>query len=120
MSKVLCLGDSCADIIIPYGESLVKEVEVTFSCGGACANSAVFLGKFNVNTAFCGKAGKDIYGLKMLKEFKENGVDTSYFDLDPDLVTTQILVVIDENNVPCFHSCQVIKNAAFRRHSQAK
>ena len=70
MSKVLCLGDSCADIIIPYGESLLKEVEVTFSCGGACANSAVVLGKLNVNTAFCGKAGKDIYGLKMLKEFK--------------------------------------------------
>ena len=98
MAEVLCLGDSCADIIIPYGEERNgKDVSVFFECGGACANSACSLGKLNVDTSFLGKAGKDLYGLKMKEEFEKAGVDTSLFLIDEDSVSTQILIVIDES-----------------------
>ena len=68
MSKVLCLGDACADIVIPYG--LIKnneEAEVSFSCGGTVANTASGLGKLNCDCSFVGVAGNDYYG-KILKK----------------------------------------------------
>ena len=99
MAKVLCLGDSCADIMIPYGDLLKgRDVSVSFSCGGACANSAAALGRLGVDVSFAGKAGKDLYGLAMKKELEERNVDTRYFSIDENLVSTQILVVLNENN----------------------
>ena len=99
MARVLCLGDSCADIMIPYGDLLKgKDVSVSFSCGGACANSAAALGRLGVDVSFAGKAGKDLYGLTMKKELEECGVDTEYFRIDDSLVSTQILVVLNENS----------------------
>ena len=99
MAKILCLGDSCADIMIPYGDALKgKDVSPSFSCGGACANSAAALGKMGIDVSFAGKAGKDLYGLAMKKELEESGVDTDNFLIDENLVSTQILVVLNENN----------------------
>lgn len=98
MAKVLCLGDSCADIMIPYGDLLKgKDVSVSFSCGGASANSAAALGRLGVDVSFAGKAGKDLYGMTMKNELKETGVDTEHFIIDENLVSTQILVVLNEN-----------------------
>ncbi|MBR5342071.1 MAG: carbohydrate kinase family protein [Erysipelotrichaceae bacterium] len=98
MAEVLCLGDSCADIIIPYGESLSDpEASVTFNCGGAAANTACALGKLGVDVAFAGKAGKDLYGISMKRELSQNNVNVSHFVLSDNQVSTQILIVIDEN-----------------------
>ena len=99
MAKVLCLGDSCADIMIPYGDLLKgRDVSVSFNCGGACANSAAALGKLKVDVAFAGKAGRDLYGLTMKKELEKCGVETENFLIDENLVSTQILVVLNEDN----------------------
>ena len=99
MAEVLCLGDSCADILIPYGDSVKgKDVSPSFSCGGACANTAAALGRLGVSVSFAGKAGKDLYGLEMKKELEECGVDTEHFLIDENLVSTQILVVLNERN----------------------
>ena len=98
MSKVLCIGDSCADIVIPYGElKSGREASVSFSCGGSGANSVYALAKLNVPVSLCARAGKDLYGREMKRQLKEAGADTKYFILDEDTVSTQILVVIDEN-----------------------
>ncbi|MBR4462219.1 MAG: carbohydrate kinase family protein [Erysipelotrichaceae bacterium] len=96
MSKVLCLGDSCADIVIPYGDHLKNDH--SFSCGGSNANSAAALGKLGVSVAFAGKAGNDIYGRTMKQELQDNSVDVSSFILDDELVSTQVVVTLDENN----------------------
>lgn len=99
MSKVLCIGDACADILLPYGEALKqKDVSASFSCGGANANTAYALGKLNIDTAFAGKAGRDLYGLTMKEELRKVGVNTDHFLIDDSLVSTQILIVIDSNN----------------------
>lgn len=98
MAEVLCLGDSCADIIIPYGEAMQgRDVSASFACGGSGANSAFFLGRLGISVAFCGKAGRDLYGLAMERQLSQAGVDTSFFFLDEELVSTQILVVIDRS-----------------------
>lgn len=99
MSKVLCIGDSCADIIIPYGQAKKgNDAFVSFSCGGSNANTAYGLGKLGVDASFVGKAGKDLYGLAMKKELEDAGVNTNHFLIDESMISTQILVVIDERN----------------------
>ena len=99
MRKVLCLGDSCADILIPYGDHLKgEEITISFSCGGSTANSAAALGKLGVGVAFVGKAGTDLYGRRMKKELLDHGVDVSAFVLDEGLVSTQVIIILDENN----------------------
>lgn len=96
MSRVLCLGDSCVDIIVPYADLLEnKDAQILYSCGGANANSAAALGRLNVDVSFAGKAGKDIYGLMMKKELEDRNVDTGNFILDEDMFSTQILIIID-------------------------
>lgn len=94
MAKVLCLGDSCVDIIIPYDE---KEKSF-FNCGGANSNSANLLGKLKVDVAFAGKAGNDEYGLALKNNLIRNNVNVDNFILDNKMVTTQIRIELDENN----------------------
>lgn len=97
MAKVLCIGDSCADIMIPYGEALNgKSTAASFSCGGSTANTAVALAKLGVPVSFIGRVGRDVYGLKMKEEFEKYGVDTKGLIVDENSVSTQILVVVDE------------------------
>lgn len=98
MNKVLCLGDACADIIIPYGEALEgKDVEVTFSSGGTMANSASALGRLGVDCAFLGVCGYDYYGIAMKEELINDHVDCSRFKLKNDLSTVSIMAIIDQN-----------------------
>lgn len=94
MAKVLCLGDSCVDIIIPYSAN----EKSFFNCGGANANSANILGKLNVDVSFAGKAGKDEYGLALKQNLINNHVNVDNFILDDKMVTTQIRIELDQNN----------------------
>ncbi len=97
MGKILCLGDSCVDIVIPYENQLKDDSQFSFSCGGSAANSAAALGKLGLPVAFAGKAGDDLYGRKMKEELRSNGVDVSRFVLDNELVSTQVIVRLDRN-----------------------
>lgn len=94
MSKVLCLGDACVDIIIPYD----KDKESFFVCGGSSSNSAFGLAKLGVDVAFAGKAGNDEYGKAMKQELQSVGVNVDSFILDDKLPSTQIRVEFDEQN----------------------
>lgn len=99
MAKVLCIGDCCADIIVPYDDLKNSSFGTdVFECGGANANSASGLGKLNVDVAFVGRAGDDKFGQTMKSELRSNGVNVDNFVLDKAMVSTQILVGIDENN----------------------
>jgi sugar/nucleoside kinase (ribokinase family) len=99
MKKILCLGDACADILIPYGAAkngLDRPVE--FTCGGTVANTASGLGRLGADCAFLGKAGDDYFGRTMKAELEKDGVDAEHFILDKNLSSVMILVVIDENH----------------------
>ena len=99
MKQILCLGDTCADIIIPYGAAKKGvDVPTEFSCGGATANTASGLGKLGVNCAFLGKTGDDYFGRAMKVALEKDAVDVEHFLLDKNLTSVMIFAVIDENN----------------------
>ncbi len=99
MKQILCLGDACADIVIPYGAAKSgRSVFPEFTCGGTCANTASGLGRLGAECAFLGKAGDDYFGRAMKTSLQRDGVNTDHFILDENLASVLIMVVIDEKN----------------------
>jgi sugar/nucleoside kinase (ribokinase family) len=99
MKKILCVGDACADVVIPYGAAKKgRDAAAEFVCGGTAANTASGLGRLGADCAFLGKAGDDYFGRAMKDALEKDGVDTEHFLLDRNLSSVMILAVIDENN----------------------
>lgn len=98
MKRILCIGDACADLTIPYGAAKKGDfsAEPKLYPGGSVANTASGLGRLGVDCAFFGKAGNDYYGIQMRRALADDGVDVGRFLLDENCLSTQILVVIDE------------------------
>ncbi len=99
MKQILCLGDACADIVIPYGAAKNgRRVFPEFTCGGTSANTASGLGRLGADCVFLGKAGDDYFGRAMKTALQNDGVNTEHFILDENLSSVLIMVVIDEKN----------------------
>ena len=60
--------------------------------GGAPCNVLAMLNKLGHPTAFIGKVGKDIFGLKLKSVLEEVGIDTSNLIVDEDARTTLAFV----------------------------
>ena len=60
--------------------------------GGAPCNVLAMLNKLSHPTAFIGKVGKDIFGLKLKSVLEEVGIDTSNLIVDEDARTTLAFV----------------------------
>lgn len=101
MKKILCFGDICPDLLIPYGAAknpatAPEEQLVRFRHGGSVANTASGLGRLGVPVLFAGTAGDDYFGRALKSELEADGVDTRCLRLAPELMTVQILIVVDE------------------------
>ena len=64
--------------------------------GGAPCNVLAMLNRFGHNTAFMGKVGEDIFGLRLKRELEEIGIDTCGLLLDKEVRTTLAFVQNDE------------------------
>jgi sugar/nucleoside kinase (ribokinase family) len=105
MLPVLCYGDICADLLIPYGAALTAlsgsvdpdTLSVRFSHGGSVANTAVTLARLNTPTLFLGTAGADAFGRTLKAGLEQEGVDASLLALKEGAMTTMVLLVLDEH-----------------------
>lgn len=87
-SRILCIGDMCADLIVPYGRvkrlsggnplQLQKDSNVIFRQGGSVANTAVVLGKMKEMPVFITPVGNDESGRFLREELEKHGVDMRY------------------------------------------
>lgn len=104
MKPVLCYGDVCADLLIPYGRALSAqrgpvdpdELTVRFSHGGSVANTAVTLARLGAPALFLGTAGQDAFGRELKAGLEREGVDASLLTLKDRSMTTMVLLVLDE------------------------
>lgn len=105
MLPVLCYGDICADLLIPYGQALSAQtgtvdpdaLTVRFSHGGSVANTAVTLARLGAPAIFLGTAGYDSFGRSLKAGLEQEGVDASLLALKDDSMTTMVLLVLDEH-----------------------
>ena len=104
MLPVLCYGDICADLLIPYGQALSVQSEavdpdaltVRFSHGGSVANTAVTLARLGAPALFLGTAGQDAFGRALKAGLEQEGVDASLLTLKDAAMTTMVLLVLDK------------------------
>ena len=104
MLPVLCYGDICADLLIPYGRALAANsstvdpdaLTVRFSHGGSVANTAVTLARLGAPALFLGAAGQDAFGRALKEGLEKEGVDASLLTLKEASMTTMVLLVLDE------------------------
>ena len=104
MLPVLCYGDICADLLIPYGQALSAQTEaidpdaltVRFSHGGSVANTAVTLARLGAPALFLGTAGQDAFGRALKAGLEQEGVDASLLTLKEASMTTMVLLVLDK------------------------
>lgn len=104
MLPVLCYGDICADLLIPYGQALSLSSEavdpdaltVRFSHGGSVANTAVTLARLGAPALFLGTAGQDAFGRALKAGLEQEGVDASLLTLKKSAMTTMVLLVLDK------------------------
>ena len=83
MLPVLCYGDICADLLIPYGRALAANssmvdpdaLTVHFSHGGSVANTAVTLARLGAPALFLGTAGQDAFGRALKEGLEMEGVN---------------------------------------------
>lgn len=87
-SRILCIGDLCADLVVPYGR--VKQFadgnilyspensNVVFRQGGSVANTAAVLGKMKETPVFITSVGNDEAGRFLREEMENHGVDMGY------------------------------------------
>ncbi len=83
--KILCLGHATYDTTLPIEnypiENQKYRTEDKIECGGGPAsNAAYLLSKWGLDVSFAGAVGNDIYGQKIIDEFKKIGVNTKYIE----------------------------------------
>ncbi len=101
--KVLCIGHAAYDITTPV-ETFPKEntknrVQEQIECGGGPAgNAAYLLGKWGVDTYFAGVVGDDLYGHRIVEEYKKVGVHIDYLEVNPNHVTASSYIIANREN----------------------
>ncbi len=114
MKPVLCLGDICADLIIPYADALKAKAgdpksylnaDVRPAEGGSAANTACAIARLGVPVMFCGTCGNDAYGVMLKRGMEREGVDTSLLRMDADKPTQLVLLVLNEQGDRTAFAC---------------
>jgi sulfofructose kinase len=99
--KILCIGHASYDITIPFDgypiENTKYRVDEKTECGGGPAsNAAYLLGKWGLDTTFLGVVGDDLYGHRIIDEFKSVGVHTEYVEKDSECETTLSFIIVNK------------------------
>ena len=87
MLQIICVGDLCCDLIVPYGKmkealasgDISKEttgsLQVVMQCGGSVGNVARHLGRMEAHPVFVTPLRKDSLGEFLSSGMEESGVD---------------------------------------------
>jgi sugar/nucleoside kinase (ribokinase family) len=97
--SVVCAGLLVADHLcapishLPAAGELVAADELVLNIGGCASNAAVVLAKLGITATVCGKVGDDFFGKFVTETLIGYGIDCSAVAVDPDLPTSQTLIV---------------------------
>ncbi len=101
--KAVCVGHATFDTTLPINgypkENIKYRIKEKIECGGGPAsNAAYLLSKWGINTAFVGIVGDDYYGEKVIEEFKNIGVDTTYIEKNDECNTDSSYIISNLEN----------------------
>ena len=85
--KIICVGDLCCDLIVPYGKmrqallrgdisrDVTDKLQVRMQCGGSVGNAARHLGHLGMHPVFVTPLRRDSLGEYLSAEMEKKGVD---------------------------------------------
>ena len=100
-NKIVVIGSSNIDLImkmdrLPSKGETVGDAEFLQVYGGKGANQAVGAARAGGNVAFISCVGEDAYTPQMLKNYKDDGIDTSYVFQEEGLSSGHALIMIGD------------------------
>jgi sulfofructose kinase len=100
---VLCIGHAAYDMSLfvdgyPQEDSKFQTDDLLEACGGPAANAAYLLSKWNVDCAFAGLVGDDLYGQRIVEAFRSVGTDVLMLELRPGHVTPLSVILVNNRN----------------------
>ncbi len=99
MTDILAVGELLVDLTQTGTERAIPQYAA--NPGGAPANVAVAAAKLGAKTAFCGKIGRDSFGVLLRRTLRENEVDDAFL-YDCAAPTTLAVVSVDEQGERSF------------------
>jgi len=99
---VICIGAALVDMVAqverhPSDDDEVFVSNLSLFSGGAAANTAYACGKMGLSATFIGKLGKnDIFGNKIISDFKEASVETRLIKYSDRYKTGSAYVALNE------------------------
>jgi ribokinase len=102
MANILVVGSLNADLVVrsprfPRPGETISGEDLQIIPGGKGANQAVASARQGASVAMVGRVGDDSFGPDLIKNLKENNVDASHVQTDPDSATGTAIIVVDSN-----------------------
>lgn len=100
MSNIIVVGSLNADLVVraprfPQPGETISGEDLNIIPGGKGANQAVAAARQGTSTAMVGRVGNDSFGPELINNLKQNGVDTSHVQTDPESATGTAIIVVD-------------------------
>src|SRR6266498_4168661 len=100
MSEILVVGSLNTDLVVrtprfPKPGETISGDDLQIIPGGKGANQAVAAARQGASVAMAGRVGNDSFGPGLIDNLKQNNVDTSHVQTDPQSATGTAIIVVD-------------------------
>ena len=101
--KYVCLGNSVYDTTVitekfPLENMKQESLELVECGGGNAANCAYLLASWKCNTDLISIIGDDYYGRKIMQEYYNVGINSTYIEIDPNYETRRSYIIANKKN----------------------
>jgi ribokinase len=106
MKKILVIGSTNTDMVVktdhlPAPGETILGGEFLMNPGGKGANQAVAAARLGGRVCFVSKTGNDIFGKQAIRNFENEGIDTTYLLTDSKKPSGVALITVDKNAENC-------------------
>ncbi|HLO28081.1 MAG TPA: ribokinase, partial [Anaerolineales bacterium] len=102
MPEILVVGSLNADLVVraprfPEPGETISGEDLRIIPGGKGANQAVAAARQGASVSMVGRVGNDSFGPELINNLKQNKVETSHIQTDPQSATGTAIIVVDAN-----------------------
>jgi ribokinase len=102
MNNILVVGSMNADLVVrsprfPKPGETISGEDLQIIPGGKGANQAVAAARQGASVSMVGRVGNDSFGPELIKNLKQNNVDTDHVQTDSQAATGTATIIVDAN-----------------------
>jgi ribokinase len=99
--QLVGLGQACVDYLgrldaLPREDEKVELRDLVEQCGGPASTALVTLSRLGIPVAFMGSVSDDLFGVKIGKNLRDQGVDISHLKITPGYTSQFAFIAVTE------------------------